>query len=759
MNSRLFATQAAVLFTFGVIGCGGSTPGCTGDACDVPAGEISPDPGADHGNEGMVAPDVPQINDCVAGCEAQDTSSPEVADGDLFGEDLVDQEVQTEGGFKWPCATWEDCNSGICIDTLVGKLCTVPCIEDCPDPSWTCDFISPAGLDPLFACVPPKTALCRPCTTDTDCALEGEQKALCVTYGPNGRFCGLDCPGGDDDCPPGYSCLDYDSGGVTTKQCMADAGDCPCLLGFVGLVTECFNTNQSGTCYGKRSCVKPADTPVWTQCDAPVAAPETCNSIDDDCNGLPDDGLGEEVCGKGVCTHVVQGCVEGVPGTCDPFDGATAEICNGLDDDCDGDTDEMWPEKGDACDGPDADECKNGTLECADAGDQLICALDDVNFDEVCNGLDDDCDGQTDEVDDLGETTCGLGECLHTIANCLGGQPQTCNPMEGKQDLDDPDPDFKDTNCDGIDGDAQVAVFVDVATGKDLNPGTMDLPKKTIGAGLALAESEGRPYVLVSLGVYNESVTLKDGIGLHGQYDRAAGWTRKLENTTQIKGGTKAVTADGITSQTMVEGFFITSGSATNTGNSSYGVFVKNSPGLKLVGDVIQAGSGASGSAGAPGQPGLNGSSGSNGNQACEYDCRSGKLDCSLSACLFNTCGQCSRPLGGSGGASPCGSTGGNGGNGGSSESNGYSGSKGNGPGAGNGGFGGTATNDGYKGGNGDPGANGADGGGGLEFGLIDPVGYAPAGGVNGANSTNGGGGGGGGAGGGDVYELFADCC
>jgi hypothetical protein len=48
--------------------------------------------------------------------------------------------------------------------------------------------------------------------------------------------------------------------------------------------------------------------------------------------------------------------------------------------------------------------------------------------------------------------------------------------------------------------------------------------------------------VLVSLGVYGESVTLRNGIGLYGQYDRANGWQRKPENVTQIKGGNIAVT-------------------------------------------------------------------------------------------------------------------------------------------------------------------------------------------------------------------------
>ena len=43
----------------------------------------------------------------------------------------------------------------------------------------------------------------------------------------------------------------------------------------------------------------------------------------------------------------------------------------------------------------------------------------------------------------LGTTTCGLGVCRHTVQNCVGGQPQICNPMEGAG------PEL----CDGLDND------------------------------------------------------------------------------------------------------------------------------------------------------------------------------------------------------------------------------------------------------------------------------------------------------------------
>jgi hypothetical protein len=67
--------------------------------------------------------------------------------------------------------------------------------------------------------------------------------------------------------------------------------------------------------------------------------PEVCNGLDDDCNGLVDDGLSALVCGVGRCERVVPACLDGAPQACVPGPVA-AETCNGVDDDCDGTIDE-----------------------------------------------------------------------------------------------------------------------------------------------------------------------------------------------------------------------------------------------------------------------------------------------------------------------------------------------------------------------------------------------------------------------------------
>ena len=190
----------------------------------------------------------------------------------------------------------------------------------------------------------------------------------------------------------------------------------------------------STTC-GKGVCVHTVANCVGgkTQSCDPLegASPDICDGLDNDCDGATDEELGSTTCGKGICEHTVANCVGGKDQTCDPLEGAAAEICDGLDNDCQGDVDELWPT---------GQPCELGKGECHAVG-IWVCdgtklgVLCDANegtpVDETCDGKDNDCDGSTDE--ELGTTTCGLGICEHTIANCVNGQVQTCDSLEGQQ--------------------------------------------------------------------------------------------------------------------------------------------------------------------------------------------------------------------------------------------------------------------------------------------------------------------------------------
>jgi hypothetical protein len=52
-----------------------------------------------------------------------------------------------------PCAENTDCETGYCIPSSMGKVCTDTCIVDCPD-SWSCELVSGLGGDTLFLCIP-----------------------------------------------------------------------------------------------------------------------------------------------------------------------------------------------------------------------------------------------------------------------------------------------------------------------------------------------------------------------------------------------------------------------------------------------------------------------------------------------------------------------------------------------------------------------------------------------------------------------------
>jgi hypothetical protein len=153
-------------------------------------------------------------------------------------------------------------------------------------------------------------------------------------------------------------------------------------------------------------------------CVPGAPSPETCNGVDDDCNGTIDDGLPDATCGVGACRRTVATCVDGMAQACTPGAPGT-EICNGLDDDCNGTADDGF---GTTSCGVGA--CVRTVLECVMGVPQMC--LPGSPSGETCNNRDDNCNGTVD--DGLGSSTCGLGFCQRTTPNCVAGVPQTCTP-------------------------------------------------------------------------------------------------------------------------------------------------------------------------------------------------------------------------------------------------------------------------------------------------------------------------------------------
>src|SRR4029079_8786275 len=104
--------------------------------------------------------------------------------------------------------------------------------------------------------------------------------------------------------------------------------------------------------------------------------------------------------------------------------------------------------------------------------------------------------------------------------------------------VDNPDDTFTDQNCDGIDGDVTKAIFVATSIGNDANPGTKQQPVATVNVGVAKAVMAGKLQVYISDGIYNERVTLSNGVSLYGGYSAANGWKRQAAYIATIRSGT-----------------------------------------------------------------------------------------------------------------------------------------------------------------------------------------------------------------------------
>lgn len=210
---------------------------------------------------------------------------------------------------------------------------------------------------------------------------------------------------------------------------------------------------------------------------------------------------------------------------------------------------------------------------------------------------------------------------------------------------DDPDPDYEDTNCDGVDGIADDAIFVS-PSGSSRGEGTLDSPLSTVQAGIDRAVAEGKTDVLIAQGTYLEAVDLASGVALHGGYVPVGGsqWDRvgMSQGATRITHDTTAARAiDLAYAATLSNLEVVATSPQSGTSITVTGLQVQDS--MVVLEDAwIQSEDGRPGAHGASGTPGLPGMPGAGGEDG--------------------TMNELAFALGGPGGTSACGADGGSGG-------------------------------------------------------------------------------------------------
>ncbi len=187
--------------------------------------------------------------------------------------------------------------------------------------------------------------------------------------------------------------------------------------GFEGLGEVCTNGLGTCAAIGTVVCSAAGDGVQCNAISDPPAAGETCDGQDNDCDGFTDEDAaggplteallrGRSVLrGVGACTEGVSRCVDGLFGACEGEGVPVDETCNGLDDDCDGQIDDA------AEGGPLLELCYSGPgrhgqrqglphRQQASAAHGVAgpCVGEALPAFEICDGADNDCNGQPDDV-------------------------------------------------------------------------------------------------------------------------------------------------------------------------------------------------------------------------------------------------------------------------------------------------------------------------------------------------------------------------